>query len=469
VPVRYASKGGQAAPPALSGRLTSGTSFSVVRCRRYTSGTTGEPKGVVITNRALVSSVSGGLAWLEHHKISLTADDCVFSFLPLAHIFAIQAETNMLSVGGSIAYYRGDIKLLLEDLLEARPTVFAGVPRVYARFQQRIRAAVAAFSPLKRALFHYAYASQLHNVRHGRPRTAIWDALVFNKVRAGLLPRGRIIVTGSAPLSAETSEFLRVCLNAPVLQGYGASETLGGVTCETPSVRGGSCGPPLPGVEIKLVDIPEMGYLTTDAPHPRGEVCVRGPMLMSGYYKRDAATAAAFDGDGFFHTGDVGMRLPDGSLAIIDRLKSLFKLSQGEYVSPEAIENELAKAELVGQIFVYGNSLESTLLAVVVLDIPAASAWAVENAPGVQGIRAIAALPALKAKVLEQLAGEAATARLKRYEYIKDILIEAADYNELGQGWHTGNQLMTPSFKLRRPQLTQKYKERLDLRYAAMS
>lgn len=196
----------------------------------YTSGSTGDPKGVILSNRMLVTAVTSGLDWLAYQKLPLRTSDCIFSFLPLAHIFAQATEAIIFAAGGSIAYYRGDIRLLLDDMTEAAPTVFAGVPRVYARFQQKILDAVAAFSPIKRVLFNYAYAQQVHNVRNGRSRIAIWDKLLFNKVRAGLLPKARIIITGSAPLSAETNDFLKVCLNAPVMQGFGMTETLGGVS-----------------------------------------------------------------------------------------------------------------------------------------------------------------------------------------------------------------------------------------------
>lgn len=443
-------------------------------CLMYTSGTTGDPKGVVLSNRAIMSSVASAYTYFAHHGQTFVGDDSILSYLPLSHIFEQQSHAMFIGCGGKVGFYSGDVKLLLDDLSALKPTVFIGVPRVYARFQERIKAGVEAGGFIKRKLYEFGYARQLTAEKApvgpaAVGRSGLWDALVFSKVRAKILPNVRLCVTGSAPLSEETNDFLKVNLVCPIVQGYGLTETVGGMVCSTPGASAsGTCGGPLPGVEVKLVDLPDMGYMTADKPHPRGEVCVRGSIVTTGYYKDPEATAAAFDADGFFKTGDVGMWTDDGALKIIDRAKNLFKLSQGEYVSPEAIENELSKAKLVGQIYVYGNSLQSTLLAVVVPDVPAAKAWASEGAPGTTDVAAIGALPAFKKALLAELTAAAQDAKLKKYEWIQDAVIETGDLNELGQGFHVDNNLTTPTFKLKRPQLQKKYKPALDAMYAAM-
>lgn len=434
----------------------------------YTSGTTGDPKGVTLQNRAFVSSVASALRFFKHFNIELNASDSLFSFLPLAHIFAQQGEALFFCAGGSVAYYQGDVKLLLNDLEVAKPTVFAGVPRVFARFQQRIMETVETSGWLKRKLFDIAYSSVLTSVQNATPRSGLWDALIFNKVRAKLLPNCRLVITGSAPMSAQTNDFLNVCLKCPVLQGYGLTETVGGMCCTAPNFPTGTCGGPLPGAEVKLVDVPDMEYTAADKPYPRGEICVRGPFVTRAYYRDEEATAAAIDSDGFFATGDIGRWNADGSLQIIDRKKNLFKLAQGEYVSPEALEQEYAKCKLVSQIWVYGSSFEATLLAVVVPDPVVAKTWAAKNAADTvsAGLAAIAELPAFKEAVLEELKAMTATAKFKRYEEIRDLLFET-EVNDLGQGFTVENDLLTPTFKYKRPQLLKKYKASLEALYAS--
>lgn len=435
----------------------------------YTSGTTGDPKGVTLQNRAFVSSVASASRFFKHFGIELSSSDSLLSFLPLAHIFAQQGEALVFCAGGSVAYYQGDVKLLLADLEVAKPTVFAGVPRVFARFQQRIMETVETSGWLKRKLFDIAYSSVLTSVQKGTPRSGLWDTLIFNKVRAKLLPNCRLVITGSAPMSAQTNDFLNVCLQCPVLQGYGLTETVGGMSCTAPNFPAGTCGGPMPGAEVKLVDVPDMDYLASDVPCPRGEICVRGPFVTRSYYRNDKATAAAIDADGFFSTGDIGRWNEDGTLQIIDRKKNLFKLAQGEYVSPEALEQEYAKCKLVSQIWVYGSSFEATLLAVVVPDPAPAKAWAAKNAPSKAsaGLAAIAAEPGFKAAVLMELKAMTASAKFKRYEEIRDLLFET-DVNDLGQGFTVDNDLLTPTFKYKRPQLSKKYKATLDALYATI-
>lgn len=229
----------------------------------------------------------------------------------------------------------------------------------------------------------------------------------------------------------------------------------------------GHCGSPLPGVTLRLIDVPDMGYLVSDEPYPRGELCVSGGQITDGYFSNEEATAAAYTEDCYFRTGDVGLMRPDGTLQIIDRAKNLFKLAYAEYVSPEAIEGELAKTSLVGQIYVYGNSLEACLVAVVVPDPVTVKAWGDRHAPEVTEFAVICALPAFKVALLDQMVEQAKVSKLKKYEYIKDVLIET-EINDMGQGFTVDNELMTPSFKLKRPQLVKKYKVELEALYAAM-
>ena len=428
----------------------------------YTSGTTGRPKGVTLKNSALISSVIAGLKIFDHWGVPFEDDTSMLSYLPLAHIFEQQAEAMMLGAGGKIGYYSGDFKLILNDLEELKPTAFVGVPRVFAKFQQRIEESIEESSFIVKKLFKFAYNRQLRHaqdpLRVGRSK--IWDMLVFSKVRAKLLPECKLVITGSAPMSAQTNDFLKICLICPVVQGYGLTETVGGVVLSPPNASlSGNCGGPFPSVQVKLTDVPEMGYRATDVPYPRGEICLKGPVITSGYYKNEEATKEVFDEDGFFHTGDIGQWLADGSLQIVDRKKNLFKLSQGEYISPEQLEQEYQKAKLIAQIFVHGDSFHNYLVAVVIPDLINA------KAAGYTDQKSLATNEAFKKEVLQQLNELTKSCGFKGYERIKDCYIDTRDINELGQGFHLQNDLLTPSFKLKRPQLKQMYKTELEAMY----
>jgi len=211
-----------------------------------------------------------------------------------------------------------------------------------------------------------------------------------------------------------------------------------------------------------------MNYLSTNE-QPQGEVFLKGDCVTHGYYKNEKATAESIFEGGWLATGDIGQwndKSDHGSLAIIDRKKNLFKLAQGEYVSPETLEQEYAKAGLVSQIWVYGNSLQATLLAVVVPDIPASLAWAKSHhgKPGAT-IEEIVKMEEFKKAVLEQLSKLQVSNKFKKYEAIVDCVFET-NVNELGQGFHVENDLLTPSFKYKRPQLKAKYQAELEKLYA---
>ena len=171
--------------------------------------------------------------------------------------------------------------------------------------------------------------------------------MVFKKVKALLGGRVRLMITGSAPIASEVIDFLKICFCAPICEGYGMTESCGGSFATFPNdPTTGVVGGPLQNVKLRLKDIPEMNYYSTDEPHPRGEVCFWGPSCMKGYFKNPDKTAEAFHGE-WLKSGDVGMVLANGSLKIFDRAKNIFKLSQGEYIAPEKLENVYVQSEWV--------------------------------------------------------------------------------------------------------------------------
>lgn len=334
----------------------------------YTSGTTGDPKGVLISNTSIVTLIAGVRRFLGSVDESLNVDDVYLSYLPLAHIFDRVIEECFIHHGASIGFWRGDVKLLTEDIGELKPTVFCAVPRVLDRIYSGLQQKIAAGGFLKSTLFNLAYAYKHHNLKKGRKHfeaSPLSDKVVFSKVKEGLGGRVRLILSGAAPLAAHVEAFLRVVACCHVLQGYGLTETCAGTFVSLPNRYDmlGTVGPPVPNVDVCLESVPEMSYDALSST-PRGEVCVRGDILFSGYYKREDLTKEVMI-DGWFHTGDVGEWQPNGSLKIIDRKKNIFKLSQGEYVAVENLENIYGNNPIIDSIWIYGNSFESFLVAVI--------------------------------------------------------------------------------------------------------
>lgn len=212
---------------------------------------------------------------------------------------------------------------------------------------------------------------------NGDTTNAIYDKLVFNKFRESLGGRVRFMVTGSAPLAKEIVNFMKIAMCCPFYEGYGQTESAAGI-CLTKSEdsEAGHVGGPIPCGMIKLVDIPDMNYYATDEPNPRGEVCLKGDQVFAGYFKQHDKTKEAIDSDGWLHTGDIGAILPNGALKIIDRKKNLFKLQQGEYIAPDKLEQGYGLIDLIKQVFVYGDSLQSYLVSIIVPEEVNVRKWA---------------------------------------------------------------------------------------------
>uniref|UniRef100_A0AAR2KEX5 Arachidonate--CoA ligase n=1 Tax=Pygocentrus nattereri TaxID=42514 RepID=A0AAR2KEX5_PYGNA len=281
-------------------------------------------------------------------------------------------HVTMFCHGARVGFYQGDISLLMDDIKTLKPTFFPVVPRIINRIYDKILGSVT--SPLRRAILHYAVRRKQAELSSGIVRNnSVWDRLVFNKIQASLGGNVRFILTASAPISPTVLSFLRAALGCLIFEGYGQTECTAGCTFSMPGDwSAGHVGAPLPCARVKLTDIPDMNYY---AKNGKGEICVQGPSVFQGYLHDQERTAEALDSEGWLHTGDVGQWLPNGTLQIIDRKKHIFKLSQGEYIAPEKIENVYMRCVPVLQVFVHGEHLQSYLIGIVVPDPEVFVGW----------------------------------------------------------------------------------------------
>ncbi|CAG8563810.1 8706_t:CDS:10 [Funneliformis caledonium] len=344
-----------------------------IACICYTSGTTGVPKGALLTHANFIAASSSITQIFEGGQ-----DDVLISYLPLAHIFGRTVETTAVGYGCSIGYFHGDILSLIDDLAELKPTLFPSVPRLLTRIYAKLQQATVEAPGIKGALSRKAVAAKLERLEGGQGYThPLWDRLIFNKIKQVLGGRVRLVITGSAPIDASVLQFLRIAFATEIIEGYGQTEGVANATIGFPGEnKAGHVGGPQPCCEIKLVDVPEMKYLSTDKPYPRGEFCYRGKNCFIGFYKDEEKTRESIDSDGWVHSGDISYIDDRGAITIIDRKKNIFKLSQGEYVAPEKIENVYLNSKFVLQLFVHGDSLRNFLVAIVVPDPETFVPWA---------------------------------------------------------------------------------------------
>ena len=333
----------------------------------YTSGTTGPPKGVTLTHRAAVAAAS---CCLSH--VVQGPSDIVCSYLPLAHIYARMTEHGCLWAGVAIGYFHGDVLALVDDLKLLRPTTFTSVPRLYNRFGGAIRAATTSQPGVKGALSRHVVSTKLEYLKDPDAPAAtnkhkFYDRIWGQKVTSAMgLDRVKAMVSGSAPLDPSLHQFLRVIFGNNFIQGYGLTETYAvGLAQGQGDFSVGNCGGVTPADELCLASVPDMEYLVTDKPHPRGELLIRGNTLFSGYYKSEEETKKAVLPDGWFRTGDICSVDERGRFRVIDRVKNVLKLAQGEYISPERIENVyLSHLSFLSQAYVHGDSAQSFLVGI---------------------------------------------------------------------------------------------------------
>lgn len=431
----------------------------------YTSGTTGDPKGALITHEGIVSGVSSITDY-----IPASVEEVHLSYLPLPHIFERMVQVSIVRSGARIGFYQGDTLKIIEDLQALRPTVFPSVPRLLNRIYDKLQAQIKEAGGLKEKLFNMAYASKLEGLKRGTFEHAIYDRILFSKIKEKVgLDRVKQIITGSAPIGGHVLDFLRIVFCCPVMEGYGMTEGSGACTLSLPGdLTSGTVGPPLNVNEIRLQDVPDMGYFRTDTVHGegaaamacvgRGEICYRGSNVFNGYYKMPDKTADAIDSEGWMHSGDIGLWTPDGKLKIIDRLKNIFKLQQGEYVAPEKIENINAQCQFIAQNMVYGDSLQCELVSIITVDPDAVTGWAQKN--GKAGdLAQWCKDPDLIKAVLGDLKKIGAASKLQGFEIVKAVLLEP-------EPWAPGGAILTPTFKLQRAKAAKVYEAQIKDLYA---
>ncbi|KAF0696177.1 Aste57867_13055 [Aphanomyces stellatus] len=424
----------------------------------YTSGTTGSPKGVPITHEMVMTVV---LAVTERAAVGkgqefFSSNALHLSYLPLAHSIEHLLHVVVITNRGAIAYYQGNVLKLVDDLVAIRPTAFVSVPRLLNKMYDKIIGGAHAKGGIQSWLFNLALSTKLANLKRGTRTHAVFDALVFSKIRQKLgLDRACGFISGSAPLSPAVMDFFSIFFyDGPAAEGYGLTETAGVTNIDYYAhTDSGTIGPPLTSTELKLVSVPDMGYNVTDTTHGdddatripvhgRGELCMRGPNVFSGYYKAPEKTAEVVDHDGWFHSGDIAVWTTNGCVKIVDRKKNIFKLSQGEYVSPDKIENALVTNSYVGQIFVYGDSLHSLLVAIVVPDEAAVVELA--HSLGVTGsLETLYANKQVTDAVLTSLDALGIERKLYGFERVKAIKLTTNAFS-------VENDMLTATFKLKR-------------------
>jgi long-chain acyl-CoA synthetase len=412
----------------------------------YTSGTTGTPKGVMLTHRNIASNVSSGLSVL-HLQPSFVA----LSFLPLSHSFERTVDYCYFLTGCTIAYAES-VAVVAQNMAEVKPHLFVSVPRVYEKVYSKVQEGVAAGSPIKQKLFAWAVGlgrqALPYRLKQQKPpgflgiQLGLADKLVFSKIKARLGGRFEFAISGGAPLARDIAEFFWGA-GLPIYEGYGLSETSPVISVNTREhVKMGSVGQPIPGIEVKIAG--------------DGEILSRGPNIMKGYWGMEKETAEVIDAEGWFHTGDIGEVDSEGFLRITDRKKELIINAYGKNVAPAPIENTLKGSRFIGQAVVIGDR-RKFLSALLVPDFEALKPWAEKQGIGTGSNEQLIADPRVRELIGKEVA--AVNANLAGFEKIVAWELLPNEFTlETGE--------ITPTLKVKRRVINQKYGDVIDRLYA---
>ena len=415
----------------------------------YTSGTTGEPKGVMLTHGNLLSDVEGTYEVTKKvlsYEVSL-------SFLPWTHSFGRTVDLYAgLYHGRGVAAIAESIQKVPENILEIRPTMFASVPRVFEKVYSKIISEVEKSPPLKRKIFYWAVdvgkKAGAYKLEGKNPpfflsiKNAIANALVFKKIKAALGGRLKFAGSGGAPLAKELAE-LYYAMGIKIIEGYGLTETSPVVTINDPlKPKFGSVGKPIKGAVLKIAE--------------DGEILIKGPMVMKGYYNKPEATKEAIDEEGWFHTGDIGRVDEEGFYYITDRKKDLIVTAGGKNIAPQPIENALKMNRFIEQAVMIGDK-RPYCVALLQPDFEELEAYAKEKGIEYSDMKDLLSKEEI-GKIFEEAVQEV-NSTLPRYSTIKKFeLIPFPLTPESGE--------LTPTLKVKRRVIDEKYKDLIDKMYS---
>ena len=403
----------------------------------YTSGTTGPPKGCVLTHGNMVST-----AHMVEDQLVMPdgGRPGVFQFLPLAHVFARVVQFATLAVGGELLFWRGNSKQLLEDLHDTRPTHFPSVPRIFEKVHTAALSGLEEGSAPKRAIFKWALGVGAR--KRGGLQHALAERLVFSKVKGLFGGNLHLAIVGAAPIGREVLEFFDAC-GVVVNEGYGMTETCAATTLNTVAARRlGTVGKPLPGIDVRIAG--------------DGEILMRGPNISPGYLNDPEATRQTFGEDGWLHSGDLGEIDEDGFLRITGRKKELIITSSGKNITPANIETMLRETRWISQAIVYGDN-KPYLVAALTLDPDELEALAEHAGVPGAGPEELADSEAVHALVREEV--ERVNARLANIEQVKRFVLLPRDLTQ-------ADGELTPTLKVRRAAVYDKYRDRFEELYA---
>ena len=430
----------------------------------YTSGTTGDPKGVMLSQKNMISVLE---TVIRDSSVPLDENGTHISFLPLAHIFERMVISGFMGVAAKVGFISGSVRTtLMEDMSILGPTLLFTVPRVLQTVRKKIFDGFDALGGWKRRLAYTAYYTKLENYKkYGIITHLIYDKLVFAKIRAMFGNKLKTVLCASAPMPKELADDFKVFLSIPIIEGLGMTELSGSAFCTNyHDLNNFTAGGVTSGVKMIIKSVPDLGYTIDDMIDgincPAGEICLKGPLIFNGYYKNDLENSKAFDEDGYFHTGDVGRIFPyyGNGLKIVDRVKEIFKLSQGEYIIPAKLESVYVKSNFIQQIMIYGNSTMNNILAII---CPDKQHCARELDITEEELIKDEENPKLKKIILNDLDRLAIEANFNGLEKVKFILLTF-------EGFTIQNECMTPTMKIVRKKVEIRFKNRIEKLFSLM-
>jgi len=406
----------------------------------YTSGTTGTPKGVMLTHGNMASNLACSLS-----EFGVSSGDVSISFLPLSHVTARHVDFAMLYHGVTLAYVPA-VEQLPQALLEVRPSIFVGVPRVYEKIHTQVE--IKTKSAVKRLVYEGALnlgrRHRPETLAGQQPRTLAWriaDRLVFSQIRAGMGGRAKIFISGGAPLGRELAEWY-ADVGIRIHEGYGLTETSPVIAVNTPKAHKiGTVGKPLANVEVKIAD--------------DGEILVRGASVFEGYWNKPDETQNAF-ADGWFKTGDIGKLDSDGFLSVTDRKKDLIKTSGGKFIAPQPIENSLKHNALIAEAVVLGDRRKFPAVLILPYFLLLED-WARTNNVNFSSREQLIAEPQVQALYHGIVAD--LNRNLAQFEKLKRTVLVAEEFS-------AANGTLTASMKVRRRAIEERYREQIERMYA---